>query len=82
MAAAMYRAAHQELDEGRLFADPFAMRILGGAAYRQRALEFAGARPQMRLFIAMRSRIAEAKLAEAVERGVRQVVVLGAGRDT
>src|SRR3569623_1281530 len=34
-AAAMYRAAHQELDEGQLFADPFAMRILGGTAARQ-----------------------------------------------
>lgn len=82
MAAAMYRAAHQELDEGRLFADPYAMRILGGPAYQKRALEFAGARPGMRLFIAMRSRIAETKLAEAVGRGIRQVVVLGAGLDT
>jgi O-methyltransferase involved in polyketide biosynthesis len=32
-ATAMYRAAHQELDEGRLFADPYAMRILGGEAF-------------------------------------------------
>lgn len=81
-AAAMYRAAHQELDEAHLFRDPYAMRILGGAAQRRRALEFAGNRPLMRLFIAMRSRIAETKLAEATERGVRQIVVLGAGLDT
>jgi len=81
-AAAMYRAAHQDLDEGQLFADPFAMRILGGTAARQRALEFAGARPLMRAFIAMRSRVAETKLSEAVARGVTQIVVLGAGLDT
>jgi len=81
-ATAMYRAAHQELDEGRLFADPYAMRILGSAALRQRALEFAAARPLMRFFITVRSAIAEAKLAEAMARGTRQIVVLGAGLDT
>ena len=36
----------------------------------------------MRLFIAMRTRFAEDALAAAVERGVRQLVVLGAGLDT
>jgi hypothetical protein len=40
----MYRAAHQELEGGRLFADPFAMRILGNGA-RQRAIDFARERP-------------------------------------
>ena len=81
-AAAMYRAAHQELDEGRLFRDPYAMAILGGKPYQQRALDFAQARPLMRFFIAVRSAIAEGKLAEAVARGTRQIVVLGAGLDT
>jgi methyltransferase (TIGR00027 family) len=36
----------------------------------------------MRIFIAARTRFAEDALAAAVERGVRQVVVLGAGLDT
>lgn len=81
-AAAMYRAAHQELDEGQLFRDPYAMRILGTAPYQKRALDFAQARPLMRFFIAARSAIAEGKLAEAVERGTNQIVVLGAGLDT
>jgi len=36
----------------------------------------------MRIFIAVRTRFAEDALAAAVDRGVRQVVVLGAGLDT
>ena len=36
----------------------------------------------MRLFIAARSRFSEDTLAACVARGVRQVVVLGAGLDT
>jgi methyltransferase (TIGR00027 family) len=36
----------------------------------------------MRIFIAVRTRFAEDALAAAVERGVRQLVVLGAGLDT
>jgi methyltransferase (TIGR00027 family) len=36
----------------------------------------------MRIFIAVRTRFAEDALAAAVERGVRQAVVLGAGLDT
>src|SRR5271154_2072027 len=35
-----------------------------------------------RLFTAARSRIAEDALSRAVERGVRQIVILGAGLDT
>jgi methyltransferase (TIGR00027 family) len=81
LAAAMYRAAHQELDGGRIFADPYAGRILDEPA-RARMAAWAEARPVMRLFIATRSAIAESKLAEAVGRGVRQIVVLGAGLDT
>jgi methyltransferase (TIGR00027 family) len=36
----------------------------------------------MRLFIAVRTRFAEDALSEAVERGTRQLVILGAGLDT
>lgn len=84
MAAAAHRAIHQVVDGGRVFSDPLALRILGEtrAALEERAEQ----RPQdrgLRFFIAARSALAEAKLAEAIEqRGVRQLVVLGAGLDT
>lgn len=39
-------------------------------------------RRRMRLFIAVRTRLAEDALADAVKGGVRQLVVLGAGLDT
>jgi len=82
-AAAAHRAAHQLLEAGRIFADPLALRILGEDAetVRRKAKENPSSR-RMRLFIAMRTRFAEEALATAVERGVRQLVVLGAGLDT
>ncbi len=48
-------------------------------------LQFANKHPLAsigRLFTAARSRIAEEALSRAVERGVRQIVILGAGLDT
>ena len=82
-AAAHHRAAHQVLENGRIFSDPLALRILGedaGTVAREVAEKPSGAR--MRIFIAVRTRFAEDALAAAVERGVRQLVVLGAGLDT
>ena len=83
-AAAAHRAAHQLLEDGRIFADPLAVPILGADA--DAVAEMARAHPQMRgmrIFIAMRSNVAEAALKAGVEdRGVRQLVVLGAGLDT
>lgn len=81
--AAAYRAIHQTLDGGLIFRDPFASRILDDEA-RARLDETAAdpsLRP-MRLFIAARSRFSEDTLATCVARGVRQIVVLGAGLDT
>jgi methyltransferase (TIGR00027 family) len=81
--AAAHRAAHQVLEEGRIFADPFAMRILGkDAEAAVRDAEQNPSRRRMRIFIAVRTRFAEDALAAAVERGVRQLVILGAGLDT
>jgi methyltransferase (TIGR00027 family) len=82
-AAAFHRAAHQVLEQGRIFADPLALRILGrdAAAIAREAEERASGR-SMRIFIAVRTRFAEDALAAAYERGVRQLVVLGAGLDT
>ena len=81
--AAAYRAIHQTLEGGIIFSDPFASKILDDET-RARLDETAAdpsLRP-MRLFIAARSRFSEDTLAAGVARGVRQVVVLGAGLDT
>ncbi len=83
LAAAAYRAAHQVLEQGRIFSDPLALRILGADAEAAvaRASEGPGA-ARMRVFIAVRTRFAEDRLAAAFSAGVRQAVVLGAGLDT
>ncbi len=80
---ARQRAAHQLLDHGSVFCDPFAMKIL--PEDEKEVLQFANQHPLAsigRLFTAARSRIAEDALSGAVERGVRQIVILGAGLDT
>ena len=84
---AMMRAAHQLLDDPRVFDDPVAMAMIG-----KDAAAFIAADPHrvdpsplssyLRAFLAVRSRIAEDELADGVRRGVRQYVVLGAGLDT
>jgi len=82
-AAAVHRAVHQVLEKGRIFADPLALRILGeDAAALVRDAQQNPHRRRMRIFIAARTRFAEDALAAAIERGVRQLVVLGAGLDT
>ncbi|MGO9995387.1 MAG: class I SAM-dependent methyltransferase [Steroidobacteraceae bacterium] len=83
LAAAAHRAAHQVLERGAIFSDPLALRILGADA--EEAIRRVSADPssrKLRLFIAVRTRFAEDALAAAIARGVRQVVVLGAGLDT
>ncbi|HEX3441774.1 MAG TPA: SAM-dependent methyltransferase [Pseudolabrys sp.] len=81
--AAQYRAAHQVLDGGTVFEDPYALPIIGETpeGFRRDAWDKPGDR-LMRLFVAARSRFAEDCAAKAVARGVRQIVVLGAGLDT
>lgn len=84
LAAATHRAAHQVLEQGRIFADPLALPILGLDA--ETVARDAQAHPErrgMRAFIAARSAFAETVLKAGVaERGVTQLVVLGAGLDT
>jgi methyltransferase (TIGR00027 family) len=80
---ARQRAAHQLLDHGSILNDPFALKIL--RENEKDVLQFANAHPLAsigRLFTIARSRIAEDALSGAVERGIRQVVILGAGLDT
>jgi len=84
---AWLRAAHQLLDaEPRILDDPAILPLLGedaAARVRDGADRFAspGARA-LRSHVVLRSRFAEDRLAAAVERGVTQYVVLGAGLDT
>lgn len=82
---ALRRAAHQLWDNPRVFDDPVALKIIPPDA----RAELAASRPPdsapsryLRAFMVARSRFAEDHLAEAVSRGVKQYVVLGAGLDT
>jgi len=77
---AMRRAAHQSLDDPKVFEDPLAV-VIAGEPDGQASAEHPYSR-SLRAFIAVRSRYAEDQLADAVERGIRQYVVLGAGLDT
>src|ERR1700733_11913733 len=82
---AFRRAAHQVLDRPRLLEDPLALAIVGREAARTLATggtDGGAAGRNLRAFVVVRSRFAEDELARAVERGVRQYVVLGAGLDT
>lgn len=81
--AAMHRAVHQTLEGGVIFSDPFAIRILDEQARAgMPAMADDPAHRPMRLFIAARSRFSEEAMAACVARGVRQIVILGAGLDT
>jgi methyltransferase (TIGR00027 family) len=81
--AATHRAVHQLLEGGAIFKDPLAVAILGEApAVILREAEGDPRRRYLRHFVVARSRFAEERLAEAVRRGVRQAVTLGAGLDT
>lgn len=85
-AAAVHRATHQIVDHPILLADPYARVILGPeAAERMKtppAPEYAIRTAAIRALIVARLLLAEETLARAVERGVTQYVVLGAGLDT
>ena len=73
LSAAGLRAAHQIADGASLFADPLAGKILGDdlAAQLERAVD-PELRP-LRIFVALRSRLAEDNALRAIARGVRQV---------
>ncbi len=84
---AMQRAAHQLLDDPKVLDDPVALAIVGKEAAAllaadPRRLDVSPVSPYLRAFLVARSRLAEDELADAVSRGVRQYVILGAGLDT
>jgi methyltransferase (TIGR00027 family) len=83
---ALLRAAHQLLDEPRIFDDPIAVDLVPEAS-RDAILR---AEPKYRTpilsgrraHVVLRSRFAEDRLAAAAARGVRQYVIAAAGLDT
>ena len=82
LSAAGLRAAHQSVDGASVFVDPLAVAVLGDdwPALRERSGDPV-LRP-LRVFVALRSRIAEGVARKAIAQGARQVVVVGAGLDT
>lgn len=84
---AIRRAVHQLLDRPLIFEDPCALAIVGTAREQEIRRDPHGAAGgavgrALRAHLVIRSRVAEDELARAVDRGVRQYVVLGAGLDT
>lgn len=83
---AMLRAAHQILDNPRVFEDPMALRIVGpegDSEIHSDPQRFeTRLRRYLRAIVVARSRFVEDELSLAVEQGVRQYVILGAGLDT
>ncbi len=87
LATAYLRAAHQLLDaEPKLLDDPVALTLLGPEAPQQiqaAAGRYGSAEARgLRAHVILRSRFAEDRLKAAVERGIAQYVILGAGFDT
>jgi methyltransferase (TIGR00027 family) len=76
------RAVHQVLDRPCILNDPIAVPLLGQDFAIDDARESHPIARAFRAFMAARSRFAEDQLGEAVRRGIRQYVVLGAGLDT
>lgn len=86
MGVAMRRAAHQLIDVPQVLNDPLAVSVLGAEGQSKLEGSLADHHGRfsraLRAFVVARSRFAEDELARAVQRGVAQYVVLGAGLDT
>ena len=84
LSAATHRALHQLLDVPKVFDDPLALKILCENAQKPIWVDLRELQKKrsLRAFIALRSRYAEDELARAIQGGIRQYVVLGAGLDT
>lgn len=83
--AARARALHQVVDTPKVFDDPVAHKLLrprDALALRNAPAPGGRVMRGLRMALAVRSRMAEDALHEAVRRGVGQYVVLGAGFDT
>ena len=82
LGVAIRRAAHQLMDQPPVLDDPIALQLIGSAYPRHMERASHRVARDFRAFMAVRSRYVEDKLAEAVQQGIRQYVVLGAGLDT
>ncbi len=87
LGVAALRAVHQLLDgEPKILEDPIAARLLGPEFLNRFAENPGKAHDRgiqgLRGHVVLRSRYSEDRLAGAVERGVQQCVILGAGFDT
>src|SRR5262245_32808340 len=84
--SAIRRAAHQLLDDSRIFNDPVVVDLVPEVFDPEIVYTLDGPEapdPQLfRTLLAMRSRFAEDRLAEAAIRGIRQYAIIGAGLDT
>ena len=86
MMVATQRAAHQLLDHPLVLDDPVALTLLGSAEAQSLRDNLARYRHPaslgLRSAVVVRSRLADDIWIEAVERGIDQYVILGAGLDT
>ena len=82
--SAQARAAHLTRYAGpKIHEDTFALRLTGNSAEELKAMWSPSvAAERVAAYFAMRHRFSEDHLLAAVERGVRQVILLGAGLDT
>jgi methyltransferase (TIGR00027 family) len=84
--AAIHRAVHQLLDIPLILDDPMALKIIDGIKLSELQANINRYRAEqeqfLRAFIVMRSRYTEDTLAQCVQNGIRQYVILGAGLDT
>ncbi|MFD4261707.1 class I SAM-dependent methyltransferase [Streptomyces sp. NPDC058534] len=80
LSSALARAVHQVADVPSVFTDPLAARIIGGVGSDPEPAGARGMPAEVRLFMALRHRVAEDALRAAAH--TRQAVVLGAGLDT
>lgn len=82
----MMRAAHQILDNPKVFEDPIALRIVGTQGdceiHSEERKFKTRLHSYLRAIVVARSKFAEDELSVAIKRGVRQYVILGAGLDT
>lgn len=84
-AVAVWRAAHQLLEQPIIFNDPLALQILGDAKSEvvdKLEIHKDPLSSAMRISIAVRSRFAEDERKAALESDINQYVILGAGLDT
>jgi methyltransferase (TIGR00027 family) len=83
---AIMRAAHQALDNPKVFEDPIALKVIGTQGhyeiYSEKRKFKTRLHRYLRAVVVARSKFAEEELSVAIKRGIRQYVILGAGLDT